>query len=63
MGKNVAAAPECLVVWVGDDNSGALVQAEYRIIVVGWDHCSPRKMPEGRLSLSLLIQARSQRLH
>jgi hypothetical protein len=58
MGQNVAAAPECLVVWVGDDNSGALGRAEYRNIVVGWDHCSPHKTPEGRLSLSLLIQPR-----
>jgi hypothetical protein len=58
MGQNVAAAPECLVVGVGDDNSGALGRAEHRIIVVGWDHCSPRKTPEGRLSLSLLIQPR-----
>jgi hypothetical protein len=56
MGQNVTTAPQCLVVWVGDDNSGALGRAEYRIIVVGWDHCSPRKTPEGRFLLSSLIQ-------
>jgi hypothetical protein len=35
MGQNVAAAPECLVVRVGDDNSGALARAGYHLIVVG----------------------------
>jgi hypothetical protein len=35
MGQNVAAAPECFVVRVGNDNSGALAGGGDHLIVVG----------------------------
>jgi hypothetical protein len=60
MSQNVAAAPECLVVGVGNYNSGALAGGGDHLIVVGWGHFSSLKAPEGRFSLSSLIQPPSQ---
>jgi hypothetical protein len=56
MGQNVAAAPQRLVVRVGNNNSGALARAGYHLIVVGWGHGLPRETPKGKQSLSSLIQ-------
>jgi hypothetical protein len=47
MGEYVSAAPERLVIRVGNDNCGAPSWAANHFIVIGRGHCPPRKTPEG----------------
>lgn len=59
VGHDVAAAPECLIVRMGNDNCGVLARARYRLILLGRRHCFPPLTPRCQFLISSFIQPRS----
>jgi hypothetical protein len=50
MGEDVAAAPQHLVVRVGNDHCGLQSATECHIIVLNKGHCSPKKASKCRIA-------------
>jgi hypothetical protein len=48
MGQDVAAAPEYLIVWMGNDYCGLLAKNGFQLIEVDDVHCFPRKASKCR---------------